>query len=55
MKMVAMMLNGSVSDNDGDNDNGNDIEPDEPAGGTDHGNDGCDDVIMMSLMLMWCW
>ena len=37
------------------NDNGDDIDPDEPTDGSDYGNGGCDDVMMMLLMLMWCW
>lgn len=48
----CLMLNGSVSDNDGDNTSGDDIDPGEPSGGNDYGNDGCDDVMMMSLR--WC-
>lgn len=51
-----MMLNGSVSDNDGDNDNGDHIDLHEPAsGGSGYGDDSCDGVMMMSLMLMWRW
>lgn len=40
MKMMAMMLNRIISDND----NGDDIDPEEPSGGSDYGNNSCDDV-----------